>query len=417
MSTPFPPIDEATITALNGGDERALEKIFREHHDVLLERARDRLRGDSAAAPRLVASTIRELWEERDGFHSSAEIEGFLNEELRQRAKSARARMAAVHRFEKNEGVTAAAPHAAPSADQLWAEIAKALHTPGADKETRRKQQREHAAHEAASHIAHVGERRNWRTPAVIISVAAASLLVGYFWAARASERSVITQLLAAADAQTITTRPGQVGAMTLADGSQARLGADSKLVIVKGFGGDYRTAGATGTASIVVADGGDRPLEIRLGEVSVTAPSGEFAVRDYPDEELIYVRAKGARVQLTAPAGSRAITDGRTIVVGRDGTIRDATETEAAQAFSWVDGQLVLRDVTVGAALQQMWRWYAVDIAAKDSAVLSRRLSMAVPLESSQAAISAIEGGAMLRFAWEQNKMTFTDAAARQRR
>ena len=29
MTAPFPPIDAATITALNGGDERALERIFR----------------------------------------------------------------------------------------------------------------------------------------------------------------------------------------------------------------------------------------------------------------------------------------------------------------------------------------------------------------------------------------------------
>jgi ferric-dicitrate binding protein FerR (iron transport regulator) len=417
MSMPFQPIDAATIAALNAGDERALEKIFREHHEVLLERARERLKGEPAAAPRLVASTIRELWEERDGFHSSAEIEGFVNEEFRQRAKSVRARLAAVHRFEKNEGVNAAAPHAPPTADQLWAEIAKALHAPHADKETRRKQLREHAAHEAASHIAHMGDRRSWRTPAIIISVAAASLLVGYFWAARASERSVITQLLAATDAQRIETRPGQVGAMTLADGSQARLGADSRLVIVKGFGTAYRTAGAGGTASIVVAEDGNRPLEIRLGDVSVTAPAGELAVRDYPDETLRYVRARGAAVQLTAPAGSREVADGQTVVVGRDGAIRDATETEVTQAFSWIDGQLVLRDVTVGSALQQMWRWYAVEIAAKDTAVLSRRLSMSVPLESSQAAISAMEGAANLRFAWEENKMTFRDAATTRRR
>jgi ferric-dicitrate binding protein FerR (iron transport regulator) len=414
MSQSFQPIDAATIAALNGGDERALERIFREHHAVLLERAQERLKGEPAAAPRLVAATIRELWEERDGFHTSAEIEGFLNEELRQRAKAARARMAAVHRFEKNEGVTAAAAHAPPTVDQLWADIAKALHAPAADRETRRKELREHAAHEAASHIAHVGERRSWRTPAILITVAAAGLLGGYFWAARASERSVITQLLAAADAQVVTTRAGQLGAMTLADGSNAKLGADSRLVIVKGFGTEYRTAGATGAASIEVAGGKDRPLEVRLGEVSVTAASGALAVRDYPDEMLRYVRASAAGAEVAAPTGSRTLAEGQTVVVARDGTIRDATEAEVAEAFSWLDDKLVLRDVTVGTTLQQLWRWYGVDITVKDSAVLSRRLSLAVPLESSQAAISAVEGAAMLRFAWEQNKMTFRDAAPR---
>ena len=108
MPTPFAPIDAETITALNKGDEKALERIFRTHYDVLLERALERLSDEKAAAPRLVASVVRELWEERAGFHSTAEIEGFVNEEFRNRARAVRSRMAAVHRFEKTEGVSPA---------------------------------------------------------------------------------------------------------------------------------------------------------------------------------------------------------------------------------------------------------------------------------------------------------------------
>src|SRR5690606_30928526 len=101
MSATFAPIDQATISALNAGGERALEQIFREHYDWILERAYERLKGENAAAPKLIVNTVRELWEERDGFHSSAEIEAFFNEEFRHRSRAIRARMTAVHRFEK----------------------------------------------------------------------------------------------------------------------------------------------------------------------------------------------------------------------------------------------------------------------------------------------------------------------------
>lgn len=414
MSLPFTPIDPATITSLNGGDERALERIFRDHYDVLLERAAERLKGDPAAAPRLVASTIRELWEEREGFRSSNEIEGFLNEELRQRARSARARMAAVHRFEKNEGVAPAIPHERPTADSVWKEIATVLHTPGVDRETRRKQQREHAAHEAAEHIAHVAAPRSWRTPVILSVVGGLGLLGGYFWAARASERSVISQQLAEADASAISTRAGQIGSLTLADGSQARLGAESRLVVVPRFGHEYRTAAATGSVALTVAAGNARPLELRIADLAVMAESGEFAVRDFGDENARYVRAISGTAALSGPFGSRDLVAGETIVVGRDETVRVATADEAAHAFSWLDGQFVLRDETVGHAVEQLWRWYGLDIAVKDSAALARRLSINVPLESSQAAIAAIEGGAQLKFAWEEGKMTFRDAARR---
>ena len=107
MSATFAPIDAATITALNGGSEQALETIYRSNYNWLLARALERLKGEDAAAPRLLIATLREFWAERDGIHTSGEIEAFFNEELRHRARATRARMAAVHRFEKAEGVQA----------------------------------------------------------------------------------------------------------------------------------------------------------------------------------------------------------------------------------------------------------------------------------------------------------------------
>lgn len=95
MTASFPPIDPATISGLNAGEDRALEQIFRAHYPALLERAIERLSDEPASAPRLVAAAVRELWEEREGFHTSAEIEAFFNEELRQRARALRARLGA----------------------------------------------------------------------------------------------------------------------------------------------------------------------------------------------------------------------------------------------------------------------------------------------------------------------------------
>ena len=90
MSTAFPPIDSATIASLNKGDEAALEQIFRSHYAVLLERALERLKDEPAAAPRLVSAVVRALWDERDGVHTVGEIEGFVNEEFRQREAAKR---------------------------------------------------------------------------------------------------------------------------------------------------------------------------------------------------------------------------------------------------------------------------------------------------------------------------------------
>ncbi len=411
MTTPFAPIDAATITSLNKGDEKALEQIFRSHYDVLLERALDRLKDEKAAAPRLVAAVIRELWEEREGFHSSAEVEGFLNEEFRNRARAIRSRMAAVHRFEKSEGVKGGGSHAPPNADQLWKEIADALHKPVVDAAAAAKSRRAHAAHDAAAHIAGAAGPRNWRTPAILIAVFGIVLVGLYMWAQKASRESVIAQALAESDAPQVLTRPGQLGSLKLGDSSTVRLGADSKLVYVKGFGREYRAATVAGTAAIQVSEGHSMPFEMRLGESMVSASGGEFAVRDFADELARYVTARSDGIEVKGPKGSRSLKSGETVVLGRDSTLRDATADEAAMAFGWMDGKLVMRGGTVRDATKALYRWYGIDVAVLDTAALDRPLALDVPLESSQLAIAGVESGAQLKFEWQGTRMTFKDA------
>lgn len=417
MSTAFAPIDAATITSLNKGEEAALETIFRTHYEVLLERALERLKDEKLAAPRLVTAVVRELWEERQGFHSSAEIEGFINEEMRQRARAVRSRMAAVHRFEKTEGVKAHEGHAPPTADQMWQEIVTALHQPVVDPATAAKTRRAHLAHEAAGHIAQVAKPRGWRTPAILVAVGALALWGGYTWASKASKSSVITMLLAASDAPQVVTRPGQLGTFSLADSSIVRLGADTKIVRVANFGKEYRSATVTGTAAINVGTGSALPFEMRLGEASITATAGEFAVRDYANEPARYVQARSDGIAVALPSGARTLKAGETLVLARDSTMRDATADEATMAFGWLDGKLVLKEVAVRDAMQALYRWYALDIAIRDSSLFERTVSLDVPIESSQAAIAGMESGAQLKFEWVDTRMTFRDAVAPARR
>lgn len=408
MSSNFAPIDPATIASLNAGGERALEQIFREHYPWLLEKALERLKGENAAAPRLIAATVRELWEERDGFHSSAEIEAFFNEELRHRARAIRARMTAVHRFEKAEGVHVPPPTSAPSADALWTEIAAALHQPVVDAATAAKRRREHRSHEVAEHINTVTQRASWKTPAIIAVVATVVALGGAWWFGQKSRAEVVNQLLGSAEAQTIVTRAGQIGSATLADNSVARLAPESRLVVIPRFGSDYRTLSVAGAASFTVPAGNSNAFEARLGDITVRSEGGAFSVRDFAEESHRLIRADSGSLDVTLPNGTRTLAQGEVIHVDRTGQVATPSEAEAAEGFSWTRGLFVLRDVTVPDAAQALWRWYGMDVAVLDSTAAGRTLSLSVPLESSQGAIAAIESAGQVRFVYVDGKMTF---------
>lgn len=412
MSSAFAPIDPATISALNAGDERALETIFRDHFAWILERALERLKGENAAAPRLIVATVREFWEERDGFHTSAEVEAFFNEELRHRARAVRARMNAVHRFEKAEGVQAHAPAAPPSADQIWNDIATALHQPVVDAATAAKQRRQHAKHEVAEHITAVTKGGSWKTPAIIVTLATIVALAGAWYMSHSSRAEVVNQLLGSSDAVTIATRAGQMGSATLNDSSTVRLAPETRLVVVPRFGRDYRTLSVAGSAKFSVARGNVHSFDARLGDLVVRSTGGTFTVRDYADEQFRVIRADEGTLEVRMASGNRTLAAGEMLRVGRDGTVDTPGDAGALQAFAWTDGRLVLAEATVGEAAQQLWRWYGMDIAVADSTVAAQRISLSVPLESSQGAIAAIEGSAPVRFAWVDGQMTFQPAA-----
>lgn len=411
MSSAFAPIDPATISALNAGDERALETIFRDHFAWIVERALERLKGENAAAPRLIVGTVREFWEERDGFHTSAEVEAFFNEELRHRARAVRARMSAVHRFEKAEGVHAHAPAAPPTVDQLWNDISTALHQPVVDAATAAKQRRQHAKHEVAEHISAVTKGGSWKGPAIIITVATIIALAGGWYMSQSSRAEVVNQLLGSAEAEAIATRAGQMGSTTLNDSSTVRLAPETRLVVVPRFGRDYRTLSVGGAAQFTVASGNEQAFDARLGDLVVRSTGGTFTVRDYDDERFRLIRADEGTHEVRMAAGNRTLAAGEVLRVARDGTVDTPGEAEVLQAFAWTEGRLVLSDATVGEATQQLRRWYGMDIAVADSTVAAQRISLSVPLESSQGAIAAIEGSAPVRFAWVDGQMTFQPA------
>jgi ferric-dicitrate binding protein FerR (iron transport regulator) len=213
--------------------------------------------------------------------------------------------------------------------------------------------------------------------------------------------------MLGAAEAQQVNTRAGQLGNATLGDNSTARLGPESRLVIVEQFGREYRTLSLSGTASFAVTPGNANEFEARLGDISVFSEGGVFSARDYADEMLRTVRADSGALRIVINGTERRLSQGQAVTIDRAGAVTDADSETAGRELSWTENRLVLRDVSVADAAQALWRWYGMDVSVTDPEASARTISLDVPLDSRQAAITALEGAAALRFTYVDGRMT----------
>ena len=129
-------------------------------------------------------------------------------------------------------------------------------------------------------------------------------------------------------------------------------------------------------------------------------------------------VQVSEGRATVAAANETRTLNAGESVLIDRQGAMRAPTEDESLTALAWTEGRLVLRNVTLAVAAGSLYRWYGLDASVPDSATADRPIAgLSVPLESSQAAIAAIEGGGNVRFAWVDGRMVFQAPTTRARR
>jgi transmembrane sensor len=407
MPATLPPVDRETLSALQRGDEQSLERLFRGHYAALCEEAKARL-DEPAAAPRAVERVFIRMWKERARFQTPAELEGFMHEALHEATALVQSRRAALHRFEAHESGSHArrsnnshATHEAPSVDQSWAHIHDALHAAP-----------EHSAaelrHEAAEHLASIAKPRSWVLPAVVGVAIIAIIATVAWWIERRSVDAGIVGMFNVADVRSLSSASGQIGVVTLDDGSKVTLGGESRLVLPPGFPNRVRAVKLEGTAKFEVP-AGEEPFAVVAANTLIRTTGTTFDVRAYPAESTVTVRVREGGVTVKAPEGdARPVAAGQSLAVARGGAVSEPTTAAVESALGWIDGRLVINDRPLREVLQQMKRWYSYDIYSPDTTLLARPVSMSASIESPREAITSIEQNSGLEFGYVGKTMVF---------
>ncbi|HEY0970086.1 MAG TPA: FecR domain-containing protein [Gemmatimonadales bacterium] len=424
MTAPFTKIEPDALTRFKEGDEKALERIFRDEYDTLTALAANES-GNPASASRLVEAAFYEAWQKRSTFTSPGDLEYFVRRCIHQGALREQGHRAALQHFAEHErtreyagsspsGQARAAAAAPLPVDEAWAQLAAVLHAPRSDDAHAAHVRHEISRHDTAQHVAHVADRKtSGGTIALMIGVAAAVVLALVFLIPRLAPGDPVAEAdaaLANNDTRLVSTQPGLRANVELADGSHATLGPDTRLRIPPGFGERSRALGVEGTALIRVAPEGDRTLVVRAGDATVTATGTEFAVSAFPGAPAV-VRVREGTVRVIAGEQSRSLANGEAVVVNDDGTMTAPTAAVLDEAMGWTDGNFVVHERSMREMPALLLRWYGMQVAVGDSAVLEREVSFRVPLDSSRQLIQMIEQVGRVRYTSRGGERMFRDA------
>jgi ferric-dicitrate binding protein FerR (iron transport regulator) len=270
------------------------------------------------------------------------------------------------------------------------------------------------ARHGAAGHI--VGATREgpaWKAIGFGIVALLVVLAIGY-WIEKAGAESSAKTAVNSSDARVVNAPPGQVGIVTLDDGSKVRLAPDSKLNIPTKFGPTLRAVKLDGAAGFEVAKGGKSDFRVYAGDAIVVAHGTAFTVRAYPEDSATTVVVTEGSVEVREGKLVKPLDAGSALYIARGQAPRPASADEQAEADGWRSGTLALANRPLRDVLPQLKRWYNLDVKVPDSALLDRKVTFRASLDSSRQAIRGVEQSTGLTFGYQGQTMIFEAGPAK---
>jgi ferric-dicitrate binding protein FerR (iron transport regulator) len=411
MSTSFDTRDGDGVVSPSStialADEEALRRTFLAEYSALTEEARADLGPEAVVlAPKVVEGAFVRAWDARGRFRTPAEVHQFLVEDVHHAAARALSRRIAAKRFAGHEHAEAHALHET-TPEEAWKHIQHALHGEAHSPEA--------LAAAAAASRHHASEHINTATktgspviPILIGGVVLAALLGLAAWMTHLSTDKKFTQALAAPDVRQVSSRSGQIGVVTLDDGTKVRFAPESKVTIPREFGTELRAVRVEGSALFEVAPGLPKELNVFARDVQIVAKGTSFTVHAYPGDSAVVVVTHEGTVAVGREKALVDLAAGNALTVPPRSAGRAATTAEREEADAWRSGMLVVNDKPLSEALSLLTRWYGLHISVQPDSLLQRRVTMRASLDSTRQALRGIEQSTGLEFGYIGQNMIF---------
>jgi ferric-dicitrate binding protein FerR (iron transport regulator) len=372
----------------------ALHKVFDAEFQTLLALAREQLGDAISLAPRVAEGAFVRAWDARA---RRAQI-----------AQSGDGGQISLKTAEHVAAATAVDPKVS------WSHVIAAIHLDPQEAHSD-KMSAEELRRETADRLEHA--TRGGLSGKVAAAIGAAIVIVAVaavMWVNRMSRELAIADAISSNNGRVTTTPYGQIGKITLADGTEVLLAPDSKLFVPTDFGDKIRPVKLDGAASFTVAPGSSSDFRVYMRNAVIMAQGTAFVVSGRWSDTAVLVKVTegnvGVRVGKSATAG---VGSGQTKLVDAAGVVRDATTDEAEEAASWASGRLTMINRPLREVLPQLLRWYKVDVIVRDLSLLDRPATLRTSLDSGAVALSEVAKSAGLTVMMDGGRSVLVDPAA----
>jgi len=154
---------------------------------------------------------------------------------------------------------------------------------------------------------------------------------------------------------------------LRLPDGTRVHLAPGSQLRAASDFGEERRDVTLEGEAFFEVVHDERRPFTVFAGNTSTRDIGTAFSIRAYPQDSTVTVIVREGEVALSGAGRLRA---GDVARVSAEGRAMVQRGVQVDSLLGWMRGRLALTDAPLRLVVEDLRRWYDVDVRIADSSI-----------------------------------------------
>ena len=170
-----------------------------------------------------------------------------------------------------------------------------------------------------------------------------------------------------------VSTPAGTTTSITLSDGTQVLLSANSRLEYAKHFSAGKREVTLTGEARFNVAKDAGRPFIVHTEQIQTQVLGTVFDVKAYPQTQpdvTLYEGKVEVSLNGTAP---RLMQPGEQAFLNKEGKLQLAKASE--ETGKWAEGEFAFDNKELKSVMQEIGSWYNISVVFHSRPLLEERI------------------------------------------